>query len=71
MSALRKYRHGVTGLTQWLSPRVAEGNPHLTLIADDAKPLAYLPIPQEVIEGYLASASDVPDEGEDEQELAL
>ena len=48
--SLRTYRHRETGLTQVMHPRVASADPHLIEVDDDAKPLAYKPIPQAAID---------------------
>lgn len=55
MADEKTYRHRLTGLIQRLSPRVAVADPNLVEVADDAKPLAYTPIPREAVQNHLAS----------------
>ena len=66
---IRTYRHEATGHIQRLSPRVAAADPRLIEVEDGAKPLGYLPIPQEAVEEYLASQpdDDPADDAEDEE----
>jgi lysyl-tRNA synthetase class I len=69
--AWRNYRNRQTGLVQRLHPRVAATDSNFVEVADDAKPLAYTPIPQEAVEDYLASTIDEisePDGDVDEDE---
>lgn len=54
----RNYRHSLTGLVQRYHPRVASADPNLIEVGEDAKPLAFTPIPAEAVEDYLASRID-------------
>lgn len=65
---LRTYRHRLTGIVAAYHPRVASADQNLIEVADGAKPLAYLPIPQAAIEDYLAVTDDVDDEPVDDTE---
>jgi hypothetical protein len=59
----RTYRHSETGVVGVYHPRVALADRHLIEVADDAKSLAYLPIPSEAVADYLATREDQSDEG--------
>jgi len=54
-STWKTYRHSATGLVDRYHPRVALADKHLIEVSDDAKPLAYLPIPREAIDALVAS----------------
>lgn len=59
----RTYRHSVTGVVGVYHPRVALADPHLIEVPDDAKPLAYTPIPREAVAELLATREHQSDEG--------
>lgn len=63
----RNYRHSKTGLLIRLHPRVAAVDPNLVEVADDAKPLAYTPIPAEAVEKVRASKKTADKSVKDEE----
>ena len=64
----KTYRHAKSGLIQNLHPRVASADSNLIEVAEDAKPLAYTPIPKEAVESYFAAP--VEDDSDEDESIA-
>jgi hypothetical protein len=47
--SIKTYRHQITGLVGQFPEELAEIFPDLVEVADDAKPLAYTPIPADAV----------------------
>ena len=59
----RTYRHDVSGAVGQYPARLGDADPHLIEVADNAKPLAYTPIPRKLVDEQLASHGDKSEEG--------
>lgn len=59
------YRNSVTGQVESLPARFGDNDPSLERVEDDAKPLAYTPIPHEAVEEVLARRPAKPESHED------
>ena len=68
MTTTRTYRDRNTGLVERYPESVAQAFAYLELVADDAKPLAYLPIPDEAISAKSKKAGLIPDDKGDAPE---
>lgn len=59
----RTYRHKVSGAVGPSPTRLGDSDPNLEEVDENAKPLAYTPIPREVVEDFLAARNDTSEEG--------
>jgi hypothetical protein len=68
MATFKRYRDRSTGAIQMYPTSLAAVFPNLEEVDEDAKPLAYVPIPHSVVEDYLASASEPDYDASDDEE---